>query len=256
MHEIDVSQPHAARVYDYLLGGKANYAVDRALAERFLRDWPELADLARANRAWMIRVVRTLASQGIDRFLDIGSGLPTADNVHQVAQRIAREARVLYVDNDPVVLTHGRSLLAADERAEYVEAPAQDAATILDRADAFLDRDRPVVVLMSAVLHYMPEPPADIVAPYVRWMPPGSHLAISHVALEGHDPELLARIREEYPQQHVRPREEIEAAFAGLEMLEPGLVDAQRWRTGEDAPVGPQPLLAGVARKLATRRAP
>ncbi|WP_433469572.1 SAM-dependent methyltransferase [Spirillospora sp. CA-128828] len=165
-HRIDVSRPSPARIYDYLLGGKDNFAVDRELAEKFLARWPALATTARVNRAWAVRVVRHLAGErGIDQFVDVGSGLPTADNVHQVAQRITPGARVMYVDNDPIVLAHSRALLAENQGADYVAADAQDADTVLARADRFLDPSRPVAILMASLLHYLPEPPEEVVAP-------------------------------------------------------------------------------------------
>lgn len=247
-HRIDVTRPSPPRVYDYLLGGRDNYAVDRALAETFLARWPDLATNARVNRAWVGRVVTFLAGQGIDQFLDIGSGLPTADSLHQVAQRVNPDARVLYVDNDPIVLVHARALLAEDARTDYVAADAQDTPTVLGRAAAHLDRSRPVALLMAAVLHYAPEPPARLVAPYVDWLPPGSYVAISHATTTGADPEVTAQVAEQFPDLRPRPAEQIAAAFAGLELLEPGVVDAQQWRPETDVPVGPQPLLAGVAR--------
>lgn len=244
-----VTMPSAARIYDWLLGGKDNYALDRRLAQTFLNRWPELATLAQVNRAWMIRVVRTLAESGVDQFLDVGSGLPTAENAHQAAQRVNPSARVLYVDQDPVVLSYGRALLVKDDRTDYVEGSAEDAEGVLRSAEKFFDRRRPVAVLMSAVLHYLPEPPATVVAPYLRWLSSGGYLAISHAVVEGADPELLRRIARDFSQQHVRPRAEIEAAFTGLELLDPGLVDAQLWRPEEEVPIGPQPLLTGVGRK-------
>lgn len=150
--------------------------------------------------------------------------------------------------NDPIVLSHGRALLVEDDRTDYMEAAAQDADTVLHRAAEFLDRAQPVAVLMSAVLHYLPEPPTEVVAPYVRWLRPGGYLAISHVVVEGADQKLLRRLAVEFPQQHTRRRVEIEAAFAGLELLEPGLVDAQRWRPEVEVSVGPQPILAGIGK--------
>ncbi|WP_165969345.1 SAM-dependent methyltransferase [Actinomadura sp. KC06] len=244
----DFNTPSPARVYDYVLGGSDHYAADRQMAEGVLRDWPALATLAPSNRAWILRVVRILTEAGIDQFLDVGSGLPTAEAVHEVAQRINPDSRVVYVDNDPIVESHRRALLAENDLTAYVHAPAQNANTVLRAAEQTLDPRQPVAVLMSAVLHYVPEPPAEVVAPYVRWLAPGSYLAISHVAIEGSDPQMLSRIARVFPQQTVRHRAEIEAAFAGLELLEPGLVDVERWRPDTEVSLTPQRLLAGVGK--------
>ncbi|WP_433233956.1 SAM-dependent methyltransferase [Actinomadura nitritigenes] len=246
---IDVTRPSVARIYDYLLGGNLNYAVDRQLAESFLSEWPELAVSARANRAWVRRVIRYLArDEGVDQFLDIGSGLPTADNVHQVAQRINPAARVLYVDNDPIVLAHGRALLAEDGQTDYAEVDAREVSAVLAHAERHLDASRPVGVLMSSVLHYISEPPAEIVSGYVEWLRPGSFVAITHVTSDGVETELARRLTEHYSTQTPRPIEEIRAAFAGLELVPPGMVDAPRWRPEGEIPTLVQPLIAGVGK--------
>src|ERR1700729_2965853 len=159
MPDFDTSVPHIARVYDYWLGGKDNFAADRELGERTLAAYPNLGFSVRANRAFLARAVRFLAAEaGIRQFLDIGTGIPTANNTHQVAQRVAAESRIVYVDNDPIVLSHAQALLksAPQGRCAYVDADARDPDKILDAAAAILDLTKPVGVMMLSVLHFIP----------------------------------------------------------------------------------------------------
>jgi S-adenosyl methyltransferase len=184
----DTSVAHQARIYDYLLGGKDNYAADRAASEAVLSIYPEMAFNARANRAFLGRVVRYLAGEaGIRQFLDIGTGIPTAGNTHQVAQAIAPESRVVYVDYDPVVLAHARALLTSTQAGatDYIDADLRDTGTILRQAQQLLDFTRPAAVTLVAILHAIPDAddPHAIVARIMDAVPPGSYLALSHAGI-------------------------------------------------------------------------
>jgi trans-aconitate methyltransferase len=245
---IDVSRPAAARIYDHLLGGSHNYAVDRQFAARFEEEWPGIAQNARINRSWVQRVVRLIAAEGIDQFLDIGSGLPTAQNVHQVAQAINPNAKVMYVDNDPIVLAHGRALLEGPHSA-YEQASVQDHEVVLAQASQHLDLSQPIAFVLSAVLHYVAEEPAPLVARYLHHLAPGSYVAVTHVITEDVDPAFTRQLADQFPDMHPRPIASIQAIFDGLEVLAPGVVDAQLWRPEENLPIGPQRLIAGVGRK-------
>jgi len=186
----DISVAHQARVYDYMLGGKDNYAADREAAEASIKVWPDMLWAARANRAFLGRAVRYLATDaGIRQFLDIGTGIPTAGNTHQVAQAIAPQSRVVYVDYDPVVLAHARALLTStgEGATEYIDADLRDTGTILERAARLLDFTKPVAVTMLAILHALPDSddPYAIVATVMDAVPPGSYLAIAGWAAVG-----------------------------------------------------------------------
>ncbi|MGH3280664.1 MAG: SAM-dependent methyltransferase, partial [Trebonia sp.] len=236
----DVTRAHQARMYDYLLGGKDNYASDRAATDAALEVWPDLAFTARANRAFLGRVVRYLCEEaGIRQFLDIGTGIPTAGNTHEVAQAIAPEARVVYVDYDPVVLAHARALLDSSEEGEteYIDANLRDTDTILSRAAQLLDFTKPVAVTLISILHAVPDSddPHAIVAKLLDAVPTGSYLAIS---LAGSD--LLDRERQDSlddtwrgkVQQQVtwRSREQMARFFQGADLVAPGLVRVEEWR--------------------------
>lgn len=246
---IDPNTPSPARVYDYLLGGTDNYAIDRAHAQAFLDTWPEVAGNARANRAFAARAVRHLSEAGVDQFLDVGSGLPTAENVHQIAQRINPAARVQYVDNDPIVLAHGRAILAADERTSYVEADARDPEKIIGEARTHLDFGRPIGLLFTSVIHYVPRRAAELVKIYADALAPGSHLVISHVTSDGATPELLERLAPAMGGMYPRTVEEVHDLFQGWPLMSPGLVDVQAWRPDDPAPVSPLRLIGAAARK-------
>jgi hypothetical protein len=240
----DISKAHQARIYDYLLGGKDNYAADRVAADAMLELWPDMAFTARANRAFLGRAVRYLTAEaGIRQFLDIGTGIPTVGNLHEVAQAIAPETRVVYVDYDPVVLAHARALLDSSEEGatEYIEADLRDTATILDRATRLLDFSKPVAVTMLAILHAMPDAddPYRIVARLMGAVPSGSYLAISHVASDLVDQETHQSIRDSQDgklqqQYQWRNRDQVGRFFAGLDLVEPGLVPIEEWRPEPD----------------------
>jgi SAM-dependent methyltransferase len=256
----DTSVANQARIYDYLLGGKDNYAADREAAEAALKVYPEWGFTARANRAFLGRVVRYLAAEvGIRQFLDIGTGIPTAGNTHQIAQAIAPETRVVYVDFDPVVLAHARALLVshAAGATDYIDSDLRDTGTILTQARRLLDFSKPVAVTLIAILHAIPDAddPHAIVATVMDALSPGSHLALSHLGREFVPPETLEEVegvssRMIQGQFAWRSREQVARFFAGMDLVAPGLVRVEEWRpepgSGEE---GESPLWGAVARK-------
>jgi hypothetical protein len=261
--EIDTSRPHPARIYDFGLGGKNHFAVDREVAEKAWAAMPTGRTAARENRAFLGRAVRYLAAEeGIRQFLDIGTGLPTTDNVHEVAQRVVPESRIVYVDNDPLVLAHARALLTSspEGRTAYIPADLRDPAAILadPTVREVLDFSQPVALMLVAILHFVQDEdnPAGIVRALVDALPPGSFLAASHLTGE-HDRAAWATIERDYraagiPAQWRDGDEFARLAFTGLEMVPPGVVLVSEWRP-EGA--GPRPTPAevsfygGVARK-------
>ncbi|MES9538067.1 SAM-dependent methyltransferase [Spirillospora sp. NPDC049024] len=257
---VDTSVPSPARVYDHLLGGKDNYEVDRKVADGLLKIIPSMRLVARENRAFLGRAVRYLAGEaGIRQFLDIGTGLPTQDNVHDVAQRIEPAARVVYADNDPVVLVHARALLTStpEGATDYVEADLREPDAILEHAAATLDFDEPVALLLVAILHFLPDEDGvhGIVARLVDRLAPGSYLVISHGTPE-ENPQGASDAAEEYtrqaPSAQITPRnrDAINGFFTGLEPVDPGLGYITSWRP--EGPVVPPEqvgLYGGVARK-------
>jgi O-methyltransferase involved in polyketide biosynthesis len=253
---IDTTVAHPARRYNYWLGGKDNFAADRESGDEFLRHFPWIPVGVRANRAFLQRVVQYLTAEaGIRQFLDIGTGLPTADNTHEVAQRIAPDSRIVYVDNDPLVLVHARALLngTAAGRTAYVQADLREPDVILaqDELSATLDLTRPVALMIIAVFHFVPG--EGVARPIVRRlmeaMPSGSYLAVTHVTQDFMPPEQLAAHekmasagRSDY---WLRGRDEFGALFDGLELVEPGIVPVSQWRPEPGAPV-PDPSDVGV----------
>ncbi len=255
--DIDTTVAHPARVYDYWLGGKDNFAVDREAAEEVLRARPAIRLNVRANRAFLARSVRYLAGEaGVRQFLDIGTGIPSANNTHEVAQSVDPEARVVYVDNDPIVLAHARALLTSSSGATaYVDADLRDTAAILDRAASTLDLGQPVAVMLIAVLHLIPDAddPWAIVARLMRAVPPGSHLVISHPASDVEAPS-AAQAASRYNELVASPmrrrsKEEVGRFFTGLDAVEPGLVQLHQWRPAGSDPVAPSSGYGGVASK-------
>jgi trans-aconitate methyltransferase len=236
----DTSVAHQARMYDYILGGKDNYAADRAAAEAWVKTDPDAAFSARENRRFLGRAVRYLAGEAeVRQFLDIGTGIPTAGNTHEVAQAIAPEARVVYVDYDPIVLAHARALLTSGETGDtqYIDADLRDTATILDRAAEFLDFSRPVAITLVAILHAIPpaDDPYAIVAKLLDAVPPGSYLAVSHLGsdlLSQETREGIEGLSGRVMQQRMtmRSREQVARFFQGTDLVEPGLVRAEQWR--------------------------
>ncbi|KAF4407849.1 SAM-dependent methyltransferase [Streptomyces lycii] len=258
---IDSTVAHPARVYNVWLGGKDNYAADREAAELAVGANPGILPSVRANRAFLGRAVRHLAGDvGIRQFLDIGTGIPTADNTHEVAQRSQPTARVVYVDNDPIVLTHARTLLVSTEEGatDYVEADLRDPGRIIEEAGRTLDLERPVGLTLMAVLQYIPDAddPYAIVSRLLDALAPGSHVALSHPASDVADEEVAAsmRVYNERAAKHAaatpRSHAEVSRFFGGTRLLEPGVVQLPRWRPAPDAPVPETiPMWCGVARK-------
>ncbi|MGW5095559.1 SAM-dependent methyltransferase [Streptomyces nodosus] len=264
---IDSTRPSIARVYDYLLGGKDNYAVDREVGDVFTRDLPGSVAIAFANRAALTRAVREITTTtGVRQFIDLGSGLPTVDNVHQVAQRHAPESRVVYVDNDPQVLVHGRALLEENDRTRVVPADVRDPEGIRTHPDTLelIDFDRPVAVMFSAVLHHVndEEDPAAIVRHWHDHVPFGSYFFVSHFR-SGDNPETAEAervLQETFGRGRWRTDEEIASLLEGLEILDPGIVPAPLWRPetvdgpwsadgGRELTVWEHLIVAGLARK-------
>lgn len=235
--EVDLSRPSAARVYDYFLGGAHNFEVDRRLAAQIAELTPDLPDTMRAGRALLRRAVRFLLDQGIDQFLDIGSGIPTVGNVHEVAQAVNPEARVVYVDIDPVAVAYSRALLAGNERTGVIHADLREPDRILAEARdlKLIDFDRPVGLLLAGVVHFIPDAdrPDEILATLRSALAPGSYLLISHSTHEDQPPEMLdaqrlsARTATEIT---LRSRAQIEAFFGKFTIVEPGVVHMPLWR--------------------------
>ena len=251
---------HPARVYDYWLGGKDNFAADRIAGEETIAAYPAIRASARANRAFLARSVRYLAAEaGIRQFLDIGTGLPTASNTHEVAQSMAPESRIVYVDNDPLVLSHARALLTSSPEGvtAYLDADLRDTDRILEQAADTMDFTEPVAIMLLAILHYIPDlaEAQQIVARLLRAVPAGSYLTISHAASDI-SPEQMAEMIRRMNQHlaegnHVgRTREVVAQFFDGLEVLEPGVVKVTQWRPESLTEAeGPTSLWGGVARK-------
>ena len=257
--DIDPDRPSGARVYDHFLGGAHNFAADRALADAIAAMTPNIGDTMRANRAFLRRAVRYLVGEGVTQFLDIGSGIPTVGNVHEVAQQADPHARVVYVDVDPVAVAHSRSILDGRPGTGVIEADARDTDTILGdpQTRRLLDLDRPVAVLMLGVLHFLPDAddPPGVVRRIVSVMPSGSALALVNVTHEDQPPEVIEAqklsSRTSTP-IFLRSRAELLAQFGGLPLVEPGLVHLPAWRPDSPADVDGTPerfgALAGVAR--------
>jgi SAM-dependent methyltransferase len=255
----DTSVAHIARVYDYWLGGKDNFAADRAAAEQAIAAWPDIVLSVRANRAFLARVVRYLAGEaGIRQFLDIGTGIPAANNTHEVAQSVAPESRVVYVDHDPVVLAHARALLTSGPHGatSYLDADLRDTGRVLTAAAGTLDLHRPVAVMLMAILQHVDEAenPYAIVATLLDALPPGSYLALSHPAADIEaeaQGELAERLNQSMAEKvTMRDRAQVGRFFAGLELVEPGLVRVPEWRPASELEArSPAGLWGGVGRK-------
>jgi hypothetical protein len=262
----DPNMPNVARVYNYLIGGKDNYAADREAAEELLEAVPDAAKAANQNRAFLGRAVQFLARDaGIRQFVDIGTGLPARENVHEIAHRFARDARVLYVDNDPVVVVHAQALLADNFRTAAINRDLRKPDQILTHPAlrALIDLDKPVAILLVAVLHFIldVEDPYTIVDQLKEAAAPGSYLVISHVTGDGISREFAERIRKLYENTSApgvaRSYTEVASFFDDLEMIPPGLVNASSWRTDRSLlPRRPTRTIfyAGVGRKAAKPR--
>ncbi|MCF6522410.1 SAM-dependent methyltransferase [Streptomyces sp. JJ36] len=256
---IDTSRPHSARMYDYYLGGKTHYEADAEAAERVLAVWPGVRAWARANRAFMHRSTRWLAGEaGVRQFLDIGTGIPTEPNLHQIAQQAVPDARVVYVDNDPIVLNYAGALMngTPQGRTAYLHGDVTDPESILNAPElhATLDLTEPVALSLNALLHFVPDEqdPYGLVSRLTEALAPGSYLALSHGAPE-RDPEVRDAVTRLYRSSGIfvvgRTRAEVARFFDGLELVEPGVVRADLWRQPGDAEAPGVSLAAGVARK-------
>jgi SAM-dependent methyltransferase len=260
---IDIERPSPARIYDYNLGGAHNFAADRAAAEQITAIMPELPLIMRANRAFLLRAVRLLVDAGIRQFLDLGSGIPTVGNVHEIAQGVDPAARVVYVDVDPVAIAHSQALLRGNDNAVALLADLRDVPRVLAAPEVrrLIDLSQPVGVLMVAVLNFVldRDDPAGVVAQYRDAVGPGSYLVISHAAASDEQP-VPARFNqaaEAYSRNirdmALRTRSQVEGLFAGFELIDPGVVYVTQWHpwsTADDAE--PERLLsqlAGVGRK-------
>ncbi|MGW7492389.1 SAM-dependent methyltransferase [Streptomyces sp. NPDC054786] len=246
VEEIDTSRPHPARMYDYYLGGWDNYEVDRVAAERVIEVHPQVRLSARANRAFLRRAVRELVTGGIRQIIDIGTGIPTSPNTHEVARETAPDTRVVYVDNDPIVATHAGARLTNTERTGFVLGDVRDPRAVLDHPTVreLIDFDRPVALLLVAVLHFIQddEDPAGLIAALAEGLPAGSHLVLSHAtgepyeAYEGGRTDEQARdgvvnvYKSATATLNLRSKAEIEPLFGPFTLLEPGVVRAPLWR--------------------------
>ncbi|WP_329522408.1 SAM-dependent methyltransferase [Spirillospora sp. NBC_01491] len=255
--ELDTTVPHSARVWNHLLGGKDNYEADQRAAEQFRAVFPQIVDIALADRAFLGRSVRYLASEaGVRQFLDIGTGLPTMDNTHEVAQRTAPDSRIVYVDNDPLVLVHARALLTGtpEGACDYIHADLRDPGEILEKAAATLDLARPVAIMLLGVVHFVQDDgeARRLLARLLDAVPSGSHLVITHATLDFDEGRTAqAQAQADWNEKSANPmvprtREQFTRFFDGLELLPPGVVSMSRWRP-EHTPWGSPDEVAGYA---------
>jgi S-adenosyl methyltransferase len=256
--EIDPAKPSVARVYDAILGGKDNFAADRKVAEMAMAALGDGGDAARLNRMALGRAVRFMADQGITQFLDLGSGLPTAQNTHQIAKSVNPGARVVYVDNDPVAYVHGQALLIDDATTTVVLADIRqpDELLAMPEVTGFLDFSQPIGLILNAVIHHIldEEAPAGIVSRFREALAPGSYMQLTHFCDSSEEARALGRVlKESLGRGQLRSREQIERFFDGLDLVEPGLVYLPQWRPDEPVhlPLDPGSMacLVGVARK-------
>ncbi|WP_372346198.1 SAM-dependent methyltransferase [Streptomyces sp. KL116D] len=257
---IDTSRPHTARIWNYWLGGKDNYPVDEAAGEQIRQLHPGIVDYALADRAFLGRAVRHLVRDaGIRQFLDIGTGLPTVDNTHEVAQRLAPDARIVYVDNDPMVLRHAQALLTStpEGSTDYIDADLRNVDQILEHAARTLDLSRPVALVLLGVVIFVAddEDPYGIVRRLLDALPAGSHLVLSHTITSPAMPDVDAAVafwnENGTPRLNQRTPEQVGRFFDGLDLLEPGVVSCSRWRVGDTGAGEPAEvaMFGGVGRK-------
>ncbi|MEW2250036.1 SAM-dependent methyltransferase [Streptomyces sp. NPDC058733] len=257
---IDTSQPHTARIWNYWLGGGDNYEVDRAAGDQIRQLHPGIGAYAREDRLFLGRAVRHLVTEaGLRQFLDIGTGLPTADNTHQVAQRYAPDARIVYVDNDPLVLAHARALLTSTPEGvtDYLDEDLRNVDAILEHAARTLDFSRPIGLMLLGVVIFVgdEEDPYGLVRRLLEALPSGSHLVLSHTVTHPEMPDVDEAVK--FWNEHGTPKltqrtpQDVTRFFDGLELLEPGVVSCSRWRP--DGTGGPEPeevaMFGGVGRK-------
>ena len=253
--EVDLERPSPARMYDYMLGGLHNFAVDRQMAEQVLAVSPQIRLAAHANRGFLRRAVEHLAGAGVRQFLDLGSGIPTVGNVHESAHQVAPDAKVVYVDIDPVAVAHSRAIVEGDERITVVQADIRKPEAVLNdpQITGALDFSQPIAVLLVAVLHFIPDSddPTGILARLREAIAPGSYIGLSHVATIPNITPEQQEVADRYTRANavaLRDKEQIAAFFEGLEMVEPGLVDPAKWRADGEA-TEMVPAYAGVGRK-------
>jgi hypothetical protein len=259
---IDLSRPSIARVYDCSLGGFHNFAADRAVVERAREVMPGLLAMSRAGRGFLTRAVGYCLQAGVRQFLDIGSGIPTAGNVHEVARAVAPDARVVYVDIDPVAVAHSEAILGDDPDAAVIQADLRDPKRILDHETThrLLDFDRPIALLMVAVLHFIPDSdgPRGLIEQFLSPLAPGSYLIMSHATADGPPAQQMTQATDMYQRTvgdvAARSRQDVLSLFDGLELVPPGLTWISQWMQPEDAPAEPEPErifggYGGVARK-------
>jgi hypothetical protein len=236
---MDLERPSVARMYDYFLGGSHNFAVDREAARQIIAAAPEAPVAAQANRAFLRRATRFLVDLGVRQFLDIGSGIPTVGNVHEIAQQLAPQTRVMYVDIDPVAVAHSRQILDGNDLAGVIQEDLRQPDRVLDNPDLrkLIDLGEPVAVMLVAVLHFVPDAanPAGVIAALRRELPPGSYLVLSHASAEGREDQVDS-IKSVYERQrvdnsvHPRSRAEVTQMFDGFELVPPGVVWVSEWR--------------------------
>jgi SAM-dependent methyltransferase len=257
---LDPKVPNVARMYDYMLGGKENYASDRAAVDKLIELEPAVPRFARLNREFLGRAVRFVASQGVSQFLDVGAGLPTQQSVHEVARAINPDSRIVYVDNDPVVLAHSRALLGEVPNVAFVQGDIREPAGILGSSEIrnMLDFGRPICVLFLAILHFVrdAEDPAGVVATFLDALAPGSYLIMSHGTAHGAQPDIVAASRDarrvyDNATAQIAFREPAEVArfLDGFSLVEPGLVHISQWRPPEPLAYEFDGFLAAVGRK-------
>jgi hypothetical protein len=258
--DVDIEKASAARLYDYFLGGSYNFEVDRALGRQIEKAAPGVPEFAFLNRAYLRRAVRFMLSRGVDQFLDLGSGIPTAGNVHEIAQNTNPDARVVYVDNEPVAVAHADLLLEDNPNAVAIEADLQDYATVLghEKTRGLLDFSRPIGLLAVAVLHFLPADvdPYAVLAEYHRALPAGSYFALSHLTHDVGSDQVDQIIRLYAQSQNpiiARGRDDIAAMFTGFDLVEPGIVFTPLWHPESPEDVGEHPdrsgAFVGVGRK-------
>ena len=253
---INTELPSAARVYDYLLGGGHNFAIDRVVGEKVLQVLPNGGQIAGSNRAFLRRAVLFMIERGITQFLDLGSGIPTVGNVHEIAQHADPNARVVYVDYDEVAVTHSELLLQGNDNATVVAADATRPDRVLSAPAVreMLDFSKPVGLLMVAVLHFIPDEkkPRDVLAQYIEALPSGSLVALSHLTADGKPEEMAAVVeamKNRRDPMYFRSLAEFSTMFDGLEVLDPGIVSAPHWHPEVDYDTSPEDVYAAVGRK-------
>ena len=253
--DMDVGVPSAARVYDYLLGGAHNFDADRIVGEKVLSVQPNGRQIARSNRAFMSRSVRFMVACGIRQFLDLGSGIPTVGNVHEIAQHADPDCRVVYVDHDPIAVAHSQLILEGNPLAKVVDADLTEPRTVLKNSTVrnFLDFSKPIGLLMVAVFHFVPDAknPGDIVRTYVDAIPSGSYVAISHLTADQMAEQMagvVEAMKHSRDPMYFRGYADVVALFDGLDVVEPGVVSAPLWRKDYGEDLNQEGVYAGVAR--------